>query len=727
MIAKAVKGRGFRGALEYDLTKEKGQLLDTNMAGKNPRELAAEFGKIRKLKPNLGKAVLHVSLSAAPGEKLTDAQWRDIGQHYLTGMGLNNNQYVITRHMDTEHEHIHLVVNRIEFDGKVTSDSQDYKRQDALMRQIEKQFNLVPVEAAFGLDGKKVAGRKAPTKGEIEEGIRTEQPSIRLQLQRLCDTAAQDCDSVTQYRDRLAAVGVEIVPSFQLEGAKLNGLTYQLDGLVMKGGDLGKAYSPVGLSKKGVTYDKNRDFESLSRSPEQRQAEISRRVDEVSQAIRDVAGADVRRFTDAQAQDRRTDASIDAALQRTESDRKRVEAVGVADHHVGAPDRDVRVDSERGAALGRAVEAARERVAERHAGAVVKALGAKLEQLIPAVASITSQIADEVERHLVEVEQANKARQSPGINPLSRYHPDNIAKQEAQDSQEREMATQRERERDVVTAAARQRKAALESAPAIPIQPPPLEALATLRQRDEVVRAALAAMISGPLRLGDDEEEKKRRRARELSGSIILKALTRVVASNGFITYSLHGRVVVRDEGQHLAVLDPNSDEAIEAALLLGYEKFGTHLSLTGPPEFQRRAVAVAVNRGLPVKFIDPQLEATRLQLQSLAQQVPAPPALLQTPLERLRARVQAINPDAKFVTPLDTGSSVGYFGKVVASLGEGEPGFAQFNTKLDAFILHPTLIAPAHGPDDVIEVWYKNGQGVANNSRGQGKGGLGD
>ena len=257
MIAKAVKGKGFRGALEYDLTKEKGQLLDTNMAGKNPRQLAAEFGEIRKLKPNLGKAVLHVSLSAALGEKLTDAQWRDIGHHYLKGMGLDNNQYVMTRHADTEHEHIHLVVNRIQLDGKVTSDSQDFKRQDTLMRQIEKQFNLVQVEAAFGRDGKKVVGRKSPTKGEIEEGIRTAQPSTRQQLQKLCDTAAQACDSVTQYRDRLAAVGVEILPSFQLAGAKLNGLTYRLDGVTMKGGDLGKAYSPVGLSKIAATSKPN--------------------------------------------------------------------------------------------------------------------------------------------------------------------------------------------------------------------------------------------------------------------------------------------------------------------------------------------------------------------------------------------------------------------------------------------------------------------------------------
>ena len=63
MIAKAAKGRGCRGALEYDLREDKGHVIDSNMAGQHPRELAAEFGEIRKLRPNLGKAVLHVSLA----------------------------------------------------------------------------------------------------------------------------------------------------------------------------------------------------------------------------------------------------------------------------------------------------------------------------------------------------------------------------------------------------------------------------------------------------------------------------------------------------------------------------------------------------------------------------------------------------------------------------------------------------------------------------------------
>ena len=46
MIAKAVKGKGSRGARDYDLHKEDRPILDTNMAGETPRELAAEFGKL---------------------------------------------------------------------------------------------------------------------------------------------------------------------------------------------------------------------------------------------------------------------------------------------------------------------------------------------------------------------------------------------------------------------------------------------------------------------------------------------------------------------------------------------------------------------------------------------------------------------------------------------------------------------------------------------------------
>ena len=268
MIAKAIKGRSFRGALEYDLSKEKGHVIDTNMGGETPRALAKEFGEIRKLRPKLGKAVLHVSLSAAPGERVTDEQWQQIAQHYLRRMGLENNQYLVTRHTDTEHPHVHLLVNRIRFDGGVTSDSHDYRRQEVLMRAIEREHDLQRVQPSAEVL------RRAPTRGEIEEGLRIGQPSTRQRLQQLCDAAARDCHSFTQYAQLLEAVDVLLVPVTQLEGRKMSGLSYVLDGVMMKGSDLGKGYSPMGLAKRGVSYVKERDAEAAGRSLERSKAAI---------------------------------------------------------------------------------------------------------------------------------------------------------------------------------------------------------------------------------------------------------------------------------------------------------------------------------------------------------------------------------------------------------------------------------------------------------------------
>jgi hypothetical protein len=53
----------------------------------------------------------------------------------------------MSRRTDIEHEHIHLVVNRIQFDEKVTSDSHDYRRQECLMRALECDLGLGRLKA----------------------------------------------------------------------------------------------------------------------------------------------------------------------------------------------------------------------------------------------------------------------------------------------------------------------------------------------------------------------------------------------------------------------------------------------------------------------------------------------------------------------------------------------------------------------------------------------------
>lgn len=248
MIAKAVKGKGFRGALEYDLREQKGHLLDTNMAGDTPRSLAQEFGSIRALRPNLTKAVLHTSISIHPDERLTDEQWKQVAQAYLDGMGFAECQYVVTKHTDTEHPHIHILANRISMSAEVVSDSHDYKRQEKIMRRLEQEYGLRPVELSNEVN------KKTLSKGEVEHVMRTGEPSVRMRLQELVDNAIKGEPSLSDFASRLAAYGVEIRLN-EAKTGRISGISFALDGVAMKGSDLGKGYTWNALQKKGLRHE----------------------------------------------------------------------------------------------------------------------------------------------------------------------------------------------------------------------------------------------------------------------------------------------------------------------------------------------------------------------------------------------------------------------------------------------------------------------------------------
>ena len=95
----------------------------------------------------------------------------------------------------------------------------------------------------------------------------------------------------------------------------------------------------------------------------------------------------------------------------------------------------------------------------------------------------------------------------------------------------------------------------------------------------------------------------------------ILRNLTYSVDSRGHVTYKYDDKELFRDEGRRIAMIDTNSDMSIATALVLGVQKFGKTLILTGPIEFQHRAVAVAVDHDMQVIFSDPALEALRERL----------------------------------------------------------------------------------------------------------------
>ena len=154
MIVKQIKGKGFYGCLKYVMEKALANFLDGNVyAFDGIRRMASEFRFQCSKNHRVQRVVYHATLSV-PSEdkgKLNDSQWGDVGRRFLEKMKFSENfddwnapkvPYIIVRHHDKDHDHIHIVAGRVRSDGTCVSDSWDYRRGEKAVRELEIEFGL---------------------------------------------------------------------------------------------------------------------------------------------------------------------------------------------------------------------------------------------------------------------------------------------------------------------------------------------------------------------------------------------------------------------------------------------------------------------------------------------------------------------------------------------------------------------------------------------------------
>ena len=252
MIAKQVKGKSFRGVLNYLHEKEGSRIIGGNMAGDNPRIMSAEFAVSRTLNPRLQKAVYHSSLSLPKTEHLDDEQWCAIADDYVAGMGFGESQYVVYRHSDKDHDHVHIVASRIRItDGTTVNDSWDYVRSEKLIRELEHKYELTPTVSS---NQKQQRGQ---TTGEMRLIERTGTSSVRTKLQQVIDAETVEPITMPELVNRLKDLRIDAQVSITRTG-KIKGISYQKEGVATSGTHLGKAYTFGGLQKhRRISYDQN--------------------------------------------------------------------------------------------------------------------------------------------------------------------------------------------------------------------------------------------------------------------------------------------------------------------------------------------------------------------------------------------------------------------------------------------------------------------------------------
>lgn len=265
MTGNQIKGKGFRGALRYNLEKvEKGvaEILDHSFASTSERIIMKEIQMVKVLRPNLQKYFYHTSINFPPGEDLPNEKMKQIGLDYLRANGFTQHQYITFRHYDADHPHLHILINRIGYDGSVVTDSNDFARSEKVLRELEKKYKLTQVLPS------KEAKVRAITKDELEMIRRTNEPSQKMKLQSIIRKILQDRPGITteEFINALHNNKVNVLFN-QASTGYVSGISYGYDGVIIKGAKLGNDFK-WGSIKVIIDYDQERDKKFIHKTNE---------------------------------------------------------------------------------------------------------------------------------------------------------------------------------------------------------------------------------------------------------------------------------------------------------------------------------------------------------------------------------------------------------------------------------------------------------------------------
>ena len=249
-------------------------------------EMIREFDQVETLRSfaidseKAIKPVFHAMLSLRPGESLTTSQWRQAVTKYMTDLGFDETtQYVAVMHQDKDHQHVHIVANRIRLNDEFSMVKDSNERSVSLdsVSGIEDRFGLTKAPKPKDTWGVSI------THAELQASIRdNDLPLKHKMIAKIAGaieaTNAVDGDMFTFTR-LLRRQKVYINLSLNDEGQP-KGISFEFDG---------KHISGRQLKRSRLTWHKLITQEGINYDPEtirELQIEIARRDSEEQERAR---------------------------------------------------------------------------------------------------------------------------------------------------------------------------------------------------------------------------------------------------------------------------------------------------------------------------------------------------------------------------------------------------------------------------------------------------------
>lgn len=230
MIGKVITGRSFGGCIRYVVQKHEAVILDAaGVRMQQVNQIINDFNLQRKYNPNLGKAVGHIALSWSVNDaaKLNDEVMIQLTKEYLQKMKIQDTQYLIVKHQDKDHPHIHIVYNRVSNNGKTISDNFQKQRNVQVAKELTLKYGL------YLSPGKEQVNRKQ-LKGEDK---------IKYELFDTIKAASKKVKNINELKQVLAKQGIVTHLKYKSGTTEVQGISFSKGEYKFKGSEIDRNLS----------------------------------------------------------------------------------------------------------------------------------------------------------------------------------------------------------------------------------------------------------------------------------------------------------------------------------------------------------------------------------------------------------------------------------------------------------------------------------------------------
>lgn len=158
-----------------------------------------------------------------------------LAREYMQRMGITDTQYIVVRHTDTEHPHLHILYNRVKYDTKLVRSHNERIRSVAVCKAMKQKYGLTFSE---GKENVKIERLHNPDK-------------VKYAVYEAVKAILPYCVSLPELAERLQDIGIET--TFIHRGGDpakgIQGITFTKENLTFKASQVDRKFSYANLCK----------------------------------------------------------------------------------------------------------------------------------------------------------------------------------------------------------------------------------------------------------------------------------------------------------------------------------------------------------------------------------------------------------------------------------------------------------------------------------------------